>query len=106
MTATEPSAIDPPDCCQREPLLSSVPRSCVKVPHSLENVDRDVVVRTFEYDDGSTIAVDFGTSAADISVDVVGSTAIIVTDGEQFEFELPPEATAVSARNGVLTIDE
>jgi len=78
----------------------------VKVPHSLENVDRDVVVRTFEYDDGSTIAVDFGTSAVDISVDVVGSTAIIVAEGEQFEFELPPEASHVSARNGVLTIDE
>ncbi|OLZ42381.1 hypothetical protein A6E15_16020 [Natrinema saccharevitans] len=78
----------------------------MKVPHSLENVDRDAVVRTFEYDDGSAIAVDFGTSAADISVDVVGSTAIIVAGDEQFEFELPPEATDVSARNGVLTIEE
>jgi len=78
----------------------------VKVPHSLENVDQDVVVRTFEYGDSSAIAVDFGSSVADISVDVVGSTAIIVADGEQFEFELPPEASDVSARNGVLTIEE
>lgn len=78
----------------------------MKVPHSLENVDRDIVVRTFEYDDGSTIGVDFGTSAADISVDVVGSTAIIIADGDQFEFELPPEASAVSARNGILTIED
>ncbi|WP_440772379.1 DUF7127 family protein [Natronorubrum sp. DTA28] len=79
----------------------------MKVPHSLENVDRDdIVVRTFEYDDGSVIAVDFGNSAADISMDIFGSTAIIVADGEQYEFELPPEASDVSARNGVLTIKE
>ncbi|QCW04887.1 MULTISPECIES: hypothetical protein [Natrinema] len=78
----------------------------MKVPQSLENVGQDVVIRTFEYGDGSVIAVDFGSSAADIAVDIVGSTAIIVADGEQFEFELPPEASAVSARNGVLTIEE
>ncbi|MGQ3412797.1 DUF7127 family protein [Natrinema sp. LN54] len=78
----------------------------MKVPQSLENVDRDAVIRTFEYGDGSIIAVDFGSSAADTSVDIVGSTAIIVADGEQFEFELPPEASDVSARNGVLTIEE
>ena len=79
----------------------------MKVPTSLKNVDRDdVVIRTFEYDDGSVIAVDFGNAAADIEVDVLGSTAIIVADGEQFEFELPPEASDVSAKHGVLTIEE
>ncbi|SEW25944.1 DUF7127 family protein [Natrinema salifodinae] len=79
----------------------------MKVPTSLENADRDdLVVRTFEYDDGSVIAVDFGNAAADIEVDVLGSTAIIVAGGEQFEFELPPEASNVVARNGVLTIEE
>ncbi|MDF9747389.1 DUF7127 family protein [Natrinema salsiterrestre] len=78
----------------------------MKVPQSLRNVDQDAVVRTFDYDDGSVIAADFGNSAAEISVDVVGSTAIIVADGDQFEFELPPEASDVSARNGVLTIEE
>ena len=79
----------------------------MKVPNSLRNVDKDdVVVRTVEYDDGSLIAVDFGNAAADIEVDIVGSTAIIVANGEQFEFELPPEASDVSAKNGVLTIEE
>lgn len=79
----------------------------MKVPTSLKKVDRDdIVVRTFEYDDGSVIAVDFGNAAADIELDVLGSTAIIVANGEQFEFELPPEASDVSARNGVLTIEE
>ena len=79
----------------------------MKVPNSLRNVDRDdIVVRTIDYGDGTLIAVDFGNSAADIEIDVVGSTAIIVADGEQYEFELPPEASDVSAKNGVLTIEE
>lgn len=97
----------------------------VKVPEALRDADRHgAIVRTLEYDDSSVIAVDFGTDASDVSIDVVGSTAIIVVngaernsadrpDGEQppedkaqFEFELPPEATDVSVRNGVLTIEE
>ncbi|NUB90098.1 hypothetical protein HTZ84_17515 [Haloterrigena sp. SYSU A558-1] len=79
----------------------------MKVPNSLKNVERDdAVIRTFEYDDGSVIAVDFGNAAADLEMDVLGSTAIIVADGDQFEFELPPEASDVSAKNGVLTIAE
>ncbi|QRV17056.1 DUF7127 family protein [Haloterrigena salifodinae] len=79
----------------------------MKVPNSLKNVERDdAVIRTFEYDDGSVIAVDFGNAAADLEMDVLGSTAIIVADGDQFEFELPPEASDVSAKNGVLTIEE
>ncbi|WP_049928851.1 DUF7127 family protein [Halopiger goleimassiliensis] len=79
----------------------------MQVPESLRDVDRfGAVVRTLEYDDGSVIAVDFGNSAADIEIDVVGSTAIIVADGEQVEFELPPEASGVTAKNGVLTIEE
>ncbi|WP_121744144.1 DUF7127 family protein [Natronorubrum halophilum] len=80
----------------------------MKVPRSLKNVDRDddAVLRTFEYDDGSVIAVDFGTAAADVEIDIVDSTAIIVAGDRQFEFELPPEASDVSVRNGVLTIEE
>lgn len=79
----------------------------MKVPDPLRTASsEDVVVRSVEYDDESVIAVDFGTAAADVSVDVVGSTTIVVTDGDQFEFELPPEASDVTARNGVLTITE
>ncbi|GAB3678573.1 hypothetical protein GCM10028856_39140 [Halopiger thermotolerans] len=79
----------------------------VNVPESLRNADRHgAIVRTVEYDDTSVIAVDFGSEAGDVSIDIVGDTAIIVTDGEQFEFELPPEASDVSANNGVLTITE
>lgn len=79
----------------------------MKVPESLRNADQHgAIVRTLEYDEKSVIAVDFGTEASDTSIDVVDSTAIIVTDGDQFEFELPPEASDVSVRNGVLTIEE
>lgn len=79
----------------------------MKVPKSLQNVDHSgAVVRTIEYDDGSVIAIDFGHAGDELAVDVVGSTAIVVTDGEQYEFELPPEASDVSVRNGVLTIEE
>ena len=79
----------------------------VHVPESLRDVDRfGAVVRTLEYDDDSVIAVDFGTDGATFDVDVVDSTAIVVTGDDQFEFELPPEATDVSIRNGVLTIEE
>lgn len=96
----------------------------MKVPESLRNADRHgAIVRTLEYDEKNVIAVDFGTDASDVSIDVVGDTAIIVTSaerrsanrsggekppegGEQFEFELPPEATDVSVNNGVLTIEE
>ncbi|SIR93469.1 DUF7127 family protein [Natronorubrum thiooxidans] len=79
----------------------------MKVPKPLQNVDNGgAVVRTLEYEDGSVIAVDFGHAGEDLTVDVVGSTAIIVTDDEQFEFELPPEASDISVHNGVLTIEE
>ncbi|RKD93744.1 DUF7127 family protein [Halopiger aswanensis] len=79
----------------------------MNVPESLRNADRHgAIVRTVEYDDTSVIAVDFGSDAGDVSIDIVGDTALIVTDGEQFEFELPPEASDVSAKNGVLTITE
>ncbi|MFC4540779.1 hypothetical protein ACFO5R_02405 [Halosolutus amylolyticus] len=79
----------------------------MKVPESLQNVDHSgAVVRTIEYDDVSVIAIDFGHAGDDLAVDVIGSTAIVVTGDEQFEFELPPEASDVSARNGVLTIEE
>ena len=79
----------------------------MKVPRSLQNVDQaGAVVRTLDYEDGSVIAIDFGHAGEDLAVDVVGSTAIVVTDDEQFEFELPPEASDVTVRNGVLTIEE
>ncbi|THE65674.1 hypothetical protein D8Y22_05715 [Salinadaptatus halalkaliphilus] len=78
----------------------------MNVPEPLQDADRHgAVVRTLEYDDGTVIAVDFGT-AADLTIDVVDSSVIVVTGDGQFEFELPPEATDISGNNGILTIQE
>ncbi len=79
----------------------------MRIPKPLRHVDRNgAVVSTFEYADESVIAVDFGHEIDDLAVDVIGETVIVVMDDDQFEFELPPEASDVSARNGVLTIEE
>ena len=79
----------------------------MRVPKQLRDVDRHgATVRTYEYDDNGVIVVDFGAAASDITVDVVDGTAIVVTDEQQFEFELPADASEVSVNNGILTIDE
>lgn len=79
----------------------------MKVPQPLQNAtDRGIVVRTLDYEDGSVIAVDLGDTTGEASVDVVDDTVIVVAGDQQFEFELPPEASDISTKNGVLTIRE
>lgn len=79
----------------------------METPRELRTVDeRDGHVRTRKYDDGSVIVADFGADAGDLSVDVVGGTAIAVAGDRQVEFELPEGADEVSVNNGVLTIEE
>lgn len=67
----------------------------------------DRFVRRYEYDDHATLAVDLP-DEAEIDVDVVGSTAIVVIDhGEKVqetEFELPGTDPDVTTNNGILTI--
>ena len=68
----------------------------------------DRFVRRYEYDDHAVLAVDLSVDDADVDVDVVGSTAIVVIDhGEtptEVEFELPGSNPDVTVQNGVLTI--
>ncbi|EMA47214.1 DUF7127 family protein [Halococcus saccharolyticus] len=79
----------------------------MRTPQELRTTDdRGTVVTEYEYDDGSLVAVDFGADRGDLAVDVLDDTAIVVASDEQFEFELPDEATEVAANNGVLTITE
>jgi hypothetical protein len=79
----------------------------METPHELRTVDeRDGPVRTRTYDNGSAIVADFGADAGDLTVDVVGETAIVVAGDRQVEFELPEGADEVSVNNGVLTIEE
>lgn len=79
----------------------------MRVPKQLRDVDRHgATVRTYDYDDSAVIAVDFGVGAGDITIDVIDGTAIVVTGDEQFEFELPADASDVTVNNGILTITE
>jgi HSP20 family molecular chaperone IbpA len=65
-------------------------------------------VRRYEYDDSWVVAADVGVADEDVSVDVVGRTAIVVAEtGDRVtetEFELPGEDASVDLNNGVLTI--
>lgn len=69
--------------------------------------DDDRIVRRYQYDDGSMLAVDFGGVDADCSVDIVDGTVIVVLGDEQHEFDLPVQASDAQAfmQNGVLTVE-
>jgi hypothetical protein len=67
------------------------------------------LLRRFEYEDGWTVAADLGADAADVSVDTVGETAIVVVEGDgepvESEFELPGPAASTAVANGVVTVE-
>lgn len=79
----------------------------MRVPKQLRDGHTDdAVVRQIEDEGASAITVDFGPDAADMSIDVVDETVIVVTNDRQFEFDLPTGANDVTVKNGVLTISE
>ena len=59
--------------------------------------------RRFEYEDRTQYVVDLG-AGADVSVDVVDGTAIVVAGEDQYDFDIPGNAQ-VFMSNGVLTIE-
>ena len=67
------------------------------------------LLRRFEYEDGWIVAADLGADAADVSVDTVGETAIVVVEGDgepvESEFELPGPAASTAVANGVITVE-
>ncbi|MFP8958652.1 Hsp20/alpha crystallin family protein [Natrialbaceae archaeon A-CW3] len=69
--------------------------------------DGDRLVRQYQYDDESVLAVDFGDIGDDATVDVVDGTVIVVLSDDQFEFDLPAQARDAQAfiKNGVLTVE-
>jgi hypothetical protein len=78
----------------------------MRVPERLQDVDQQgAIIREYEYDTTTTIAIDFGSEARNISIDIVDGTAIVVVSGEQFEFELPADTDEIVTKNGVLTIE-
>lgn len=78
----------------------------VKIPEQLREIDRqEAIVREYEYDNLTAITVDFGPEASDVSVDIVGKTALVIAGDDQFEFELPDNVNKISTKNGILTIE-
>lgn len=78
----------------------------METPKALRAADRQgVTVRKYEYEDDTVIAVDFGVSPDELSVDIVDDTAIVVADGQQIEFEVPSDAQDVTINDGILTIE-
>lgn len=67
------------------------------------------LLRRFDYEDGWIVAADLGADAADVSVDTVGETAIVVVEGDgepvESEFELPGPAASTAVANGVITVE-
>lgn len=68
----------------------------------------DRLARRYEYDDHTVVAIDLPYDDEQVSIDVVGTTVIVVLeDGEsvqEAEFELPGPAETVDLHNGVLTV--
>jgi len=64
----------------------------------------DGVVRTFDYNDATTYAVDLNDD--DGAVDVLEDTVIVVVGDDEYDVDVP-EGTDVQAfiKNGVLTIE-
>ena len=64
----------------------------------------DVSITTRDYGDEQEIAVDFGRTGEKPSLDVVDETAIVVIGDQQFEFDVPADASEVTVNDGILTI--
>jgi len=66
--------------------------------------DRDAIVRKYEHDDGVVVAADLGMDVVG-SVDVVDGTAIVVVGDDQYDLEVPGEASRAFMNNGVVTVE-
>lgn len=97
----------------------------METPPKLEAAagDKDgVTITEREYDEEQVIAVDFGPTGGEPSLDVVDDTAIVVVDsaeqrsadrssgdepledGDQFEFDIPSDVSEATVNDGILTI--
>lgn len=64
----------------------------------------DSELQRYEYDDRIVYAADLG--PGDVSVDVAGSTVMVVRGNDQAEFDVPESGTAeATINNGVLTVE-
>ena len=69
----------------------------------------EVLFRRYEYEDGWVVAADLGADTENVSVDTVGTTAIVVIEGDgdpvESEFELPGAADSIEVANAVVTVE-
>lgn len=80
----------------------------MKTPHPLRSAadeEDDLTIARREYDDGNVVTVDFG-PGVEVAVDRLGNLVIVVAGDRQFEFEMPEEATSVTANNGQVRVEE
>lgn len=87
--------------------IAGTQRTIMETPTELEAAAEsqdEITITKRDYDGETTIAVDFGPVAGEPTVDIVDETAIVVVDGEQFEFDIPADATEVTVNDSILTI--
>lgn len=65
----------------------------------------DVSITQRDVDGENEITIDFG-RGIDAKLDVVGDTAIVVAGHEQYEFEVPRDASEITTNDGFLIIRE
>ena len=65
----------------------------------------DVSITQRDVEGSNEITIDFG-RGADAKLDVVGDTAIVVAGDQQYEFEIPHDASEITTNDGILIIRE
>ena len=74
-----------------------------------QNEATTAIARRYDYGDHAAVVADFGPDEGDISVDVVGDTALVVVerdgDSETRELSLPEGAAQAYINNGVVSIE-
>ncbi|MEF8882849.1 MAG: hypothetical protein V5A34_10050 [Halapricum sp.] len=69
-----------------------------------QQLDDDVPVSRYEYDDGVVLAADLGVTEA--SAEIVGDTVIVVAGRDQYDLTVPEGDDARAfIKNGVLTVE-
>jgi len=67
------------------------------------------MVRRCEYEDEALLVADFGRAGGPDdeggAVDIVDGTAIVVIDGEQYEFDVPAGSSRGIMNNGIVTVE-
>lgn len=66
--------------------------------------EQEGAVAQYDYGDEIVLVADIGPET-DGSVDVVDGTAMIVANGDQYEFDIPEGDAQAFIKNGVVTIE-